>query len=388
LTRLESTDEGPRKPLRAFPIANRRVSEVLELLEGLLDAGVLEQSAKRAAEPTDPGVQGATASIPASASISVPVSAPRTTPEVTLAADEATSRILAFGEARLLDELGRLIDELDVREAQVLIEALVVTLTESQTRALAVELQSLATVGTTSARFASIFGQGSIDPATSTIPAVTAPGFSAVVLDPGDFSAVVRALETLNRGRSLTTPKVLVNNNVQATLDATLQTPYASTNASTTVATTSFGGTLDAGTRVTVKPQVADGDQIVIEYSVSLSSFVGEAADPALPPRRQETRLASVVTIPDGFTVVVGGLEIETEGVAESRVPWLGDIPIVGALFKERSRTTTKSRFFVFLRCSVMRSVGFEDLKYASDRDVALAGVGDGFPVLEPRVIR
>ena len=63
------------------------------------------------------------------------------------------------------------------------------------------------------------------------------------MLDPGSFSAAVRALETINKGRSVTMPKVLVNNNQKAVLDSVLQTPYSSTNASTTVATTSFGGT-------------------------------------------------------------------------------------------------------------------------------------------------
>ena len=58
--------------------------------------------------------------------------------------------------------------------------------------------------------------------------------------------------------------------NEEATLASTLQTPFASTNASNTVATTSFGGTFDAGTTISVKPQVADGDQLVIDYSVSV----------------------------------------------------------------------------------------------------------------------
>jgi general secretion pathway protein D len=126
----------------------------------------------------------------------------------------------------------------------------------------------------------------------------------------------------------------------------------------------------------------------VMEYTVSLSSFVGESALDELPPPRQENRLTSVVTIPDGFSVVVGGLEVETEGDGESRIPWIGDVPLVGELFKSRSTTKTKSRFFVFLRCSVMRTHGFEDLKYTSRRELDAAGLDDGLPTMEPRVIR
>ncbi|MCC7011090.1 MAG: hypothetical protein IT454_00895 [Planctomycetes bacterium] len=384
ISRLNDVEEGPRRPLRAFSIRNRRVSDVLALLEGLLDAGVLEDpnAPVETARPAE-AVQGATGPITRQGN-----SRPRKGAEVTLAADEATNRILAFGEARVLDELGRLIEEVDVREAQVLVEALVLSLSESKTRELGVELSKIGSRDGRSWNLSSLFGLGVPDPSGSSIPAQVAAGASAVVLDPGEFSAVVRALESLNEGRSLTIPKVLVNNNVQATLDSTLQTPYASTNASNTVATTSFGGTLDAGTRVTVKPQVADGDQIAIEYTVSLSSFVGEALSAELPPPRQENRLTSAVTIPDGFTVVVGGLEVETEGEAESRVPWLGSVPLVGELFKDRSKTRTKSRFFVFLRCNVIRAARFEDLKYESARALDAAGLDDVWPTLEPRVIR
>lgn len=392
LTRLDETPQGPGKPLRAFSIRNRRVSEVLGLLESLLDAGVLEQPGTSDAEQSagagapSPGSQGPTAPIPdprASA-----VGAVRQSDAVTLAADEATNRILAFGEATVLDGLARLIEQIDVREAQVLVEAMVLSLSESDSVQLGVELQKVGMQKSTFYSLASLFGLGAPDPTEPSIPALEGQGATAVLLDPGEYSAVVRALSVVNEGRSLTSPKVLVNNNVQATLDSTVQTPYSSTNASTTVATTSFGGTLDAGTRVTVKPQVADGDQVVMEYTVSLSSFVGEAASPELPPPRQENRLSSVVTIPDGFTIVLGGLEVETEGEATSRVPWLGEIPLLGALFSNQSRTRTKARFYVFLRCSVMRNAAFEDLAYQSERALDAAGLDDGWPVLEPRVIR
>ncbi len=393
LTRLDETPEGPGKPLRAFSIRNRRVSEVLTVLESLLDAGVLEQPGAAGAGSKAAGAnagasaaaQGATGQIPSS---TVAVGAVRQADAVTLAADEATNRILAFGEASVLDGLGRLIEQVDVREAQVLVEALVLSLSDSHSRQLGIELQKTGVRDGVLYSLGSLFGLGSPTPSSPAIPAISAQGGTAVVLSPGDYSAVVRALSNLNRGRSLTSPKVLVNNNVQATLDSTVQTPYASTNASTTVATTSFGGTLDAGTRVTVKPQVADGDQVVMEYTVSLSSFVGEAVSAELPPPRQENRLSSVVTVPDGFTIVVGGLEVETEGEASTGVPWVSEIPLLGALFKDQSRTRTKSRFFVFLRCSVMRGAAFEDLAYRSGRALDAVGLDDGWPELKPRVIR
>jgi general secretion pathway protein D len=292
------------------------------------------------------------------------------------------------GPPRLLDELGRLIEGLDVQHPQVLVEAMIVTLTESEMRDLSVELQKVGTDDGTLWRLASLFGAGSPDPAASALPLAGGTGALGVVLDPGSFSGVLRALETVNHGRTRNMPKVLVDNNQTAHLDSVLQQPYATSNTSTNLATISFGGTLDAGTSVEVTPQITDGDQLLVEYQVSLSTFVGDSADPTLPPPRQETKLASQATVPDGYAVVVGGIEVETETDAESRVPFLGSIPLLGNLFKSQSKTRTKSKFYVCLRCSVLRSATLEELRFISAPALAVAGIGDGLPVVEPRIIR
>ncbi len=383
LSRIESSEADVRIALRAYSIRHRDVDEFLGLLESLLQGTPLpevshgEDAAEtptRDALPPPPSLVGG-----------------RPVPEasdLSLSKDSGTNRILAIGPPRLLDELGRLILDLDVQHPQVLVETLIVTLSDSETRDLAVELQKIGTEDGTLWRLASLFGTGVPDAADVVLPQAGGLGGEGVILDPGSFSGLLRALETVNRGRTLNVPKVLVNNNQTAHLDSLLQQPYATSNTSTNLATISFGGTLDAGTSVQVTPQITDGDQLLIEYQVSLSTFVGDSSDPTLPPPRQETKLASQATVPDGYTVVVGGLEVEAETEAESRVPWLGSIPLLGNLFKSQSKTSTRSRFFVFLRCSVLRSASFEELRYMSRPALAAAGVDDGLPVVEPRVIR
>jgi general secretion pathway protein D len=386
--RLEETKTGPGRPIRSFPVKNRGVEELRDLLEGLLAKGALATTAPAETEPEQPAkpAQGPTA--PLSAEAPPPPAAAEPGSEVIIAVDKGTNRLIAMGEPRLLDQLGRLIEELDVKHTQVLIEAISVALTDDQMRGLGVEMQKIGASGDVAVRLASLFGLGSPDPAGNMVQPASGTGFAGVVLDPGNFSAIVRALETVNQGRVLTAPKVLVNNNQQAELNSVTQSPYASTNASQTVATTSFGGTLDAGTQITVTPQIAEGDLLVLDYTVSLSRFVGESSDPALPPPRQENKLHSVATIPDGYTVVVGGLEVDTEGEASSRVPVLGSIPVLGALFASTSKSRTRSRFFVFIRANVLRSGGFEELRYLSQADLDASRVDDGWPVLEPRIIR
>ena len=406
IQRLDAVPAEARRPVRVFAIRNRSVNEIVDVLTQLIEAGVLEGGAYEAS-----GNQKATTSrqqtqrtvLPQSAEPVPPAQAEqrgsdqrRATgsssitgePSLVLTADEGTNTLIATGDARRLAQLEQLIGQLDVRQPQVMIEVMVVSLTEGQTLDLGVELEKLQVYGETLITLSSLFGLGTAGIfGAADSAAAGGAGFTGVALNPGDFRTLVRALETLNEGRSLNIPRVLVNNNQQATLDSVLQAPFLSTNASNTIATTSFGGTQDAGTTVTVTPQIAAGDHLILEYAVSLSTFVGESSDPGLPPPRQQSNLQSVVTIPDGYTIAVGGMEIESTAEAISQIPLLGDIPLIGELFKNRSRSTTRSRFYVFIRANVLRHDGFEDLKYLSDRDVLVADVDDGWPVVKPRVI-
>lgn len=431
MQRLDSMPAEARRPLKVFAIRNRSVTQIVEVLMRLVEAGVLDageiqtlpiesdapdqaRSVERIPAPPlvadSAGISRATSehtnavqreSETASPTARQPSSTgpnaivPRTLrgdkeqkrPSLTLTADEGTNTLIAVGEPRLIEQLDDLIRRLDVRQPQVMLEVMVVSLSEADTLDLGVELKKIELSGSTAITLSSLFGLGTpLSGIPSSIPA--GRGFSGVVLSPGDFSVVIRALQTLNLGRTLSLPKVLVNNNQQATLDSVLQQPFISTNASDTVATTSFGGSDNAGTVITIKPQIAEGDHLILEYTVTLSAFVGEAADPSVPPPKQSNNLSSVVTIPDGYTVVVGGLESVREADGVSQVPILGSIPLLGEAFKSRSQSSTKSRFYVFIRSEVLRHEGFEDLKYLSDRDAAASGVDDGWPQVEPQVIK
>ncbi len=410
--RLNAIPAEARRPLRTFQVRNRPVGEVIEVLERLLASGVLAEAAEvpslpNGEPPVLPSSDQPTAPRLVPGSPQNPVSTPSTDTSstrsqqaregrdsatgeerqgLTLTADETTSTIIAMGEPRLLDQVRRLIDELDVRQPQVMVEILIVSLTESQTLDLGVELEKIEVSGDVRISLSSLFGLSTVTDGVRSVG--NARGGSALVLSPGDFSVVVRALETINDGRSLNVPRVLVNNNQEASLNSVLQQPFVSINAFDTIATTSFGGTQDAGTVVTVKPQIAQGDHLIVDYSVTLSSFVGESADPSLPPPRQENRLQSVATIPDGYVVALGGIEVTSQSKGVSQVPGLASIPIVGELFKNRSRTENRSRFYIFIRPSVLRRLDFEDLRYLSEAPIDATGIDDGWPKVEPRVIR
>jgi general secretion pathway protein D len=395
LDRLDaSAAQGNQRTVRAFAIKNRPVKDLRESLDQMVSTGIINADlAPRSPDlapwppvgtPTAPGPPPATQPSKPRA----PNGAQPAAPPLVLSADEATNTLIAMGEPAMLSSLESLIQSLDVRQPQVLLEVLIVSLSESQTLDLGVEIEKLITSGDTRTTLASLFGLSTRSSAGDPTPG-TGSGFTGLVLSPGDFSVVLRALQTLNKGRSLSLPRLLVSNNQQATLDAVLTQPYASTNASNTVTTTSFGGSQDAGTQVSLKPQIAGGgDHLNLEYQVSLSAFVGSPSTANLPPPRQANKVQSAAALPDGYTVVVGGIELTSEGKNVSQVPGLGNIPVLGEAFKSRTNTASRSRFYVFIRATIQRSGSFEDLKYASDVAGSAAGIDDGFPKVEPLVLR
>lgn len=423
IQRLDSVEQSAM-PFRSFPIKNRPVGDLMATLSALVQAGVLDSGAasgnaddrssiagsasqRSGRTNTPPPAPGSTqSSTPNSSSLAAPPSAailpsntapstqPRTStgstnpsPRITLTADEATNTLIAVGEARLLAQLERLLPTLDVRQPQVMLDVLLVSVNDSESLDLGIELERIGKVDGAAYRLASLFGLSTVT-GGARVPAV-GNGFTGTVLDPGEYSVIVRALQAINKGNSLSRPKLLVANNQQATFSSVLQQPVQQlTRTGSNDTTFSFGGTEDAGTTISVKPQIAHGDHLVLTYAIKLSAFVGASTAPGLPPPKQQNAVDSVSTIPDGHTAVVGGLEILTNSNGTTQVPLLGQIPLVGELFKNRSNSVTRTRFFVFIRASVLRSNSFEDLKYLSDTDAKAANISDGFPEVHPHPIR
>jgi type II secretory pathway component GspD/PulD (secretin) len=380
------------QPVRVFSIRNRSSLELANLLNRLVGTGFLTLAQSASSDPLS-------VSEPPSALPIVPVPDVALPPpllpvaltreargRLLLSADEATNTLFATGDALLIDKVAELIETLDVMASQVMLEVLILNLSDSDAVDLGVEIRGLKDKGTI-VSLSSLFGLGVPDPGgTAALPSLS--GFTGVVLNPGDFSVLVNALQVLNKGRALNIPKVLVNSNQKANLASVLQTPFLSTNATTVIATTTFGGTQDAGTTIEVRPQIAEGDHLVLEYSIVLSTFVGAASDPSLPPPRQQNNLHSVATIPDGYTVALGGLETMSETELTKRVPYLASLPLLGALFRSRSTVTTHSRFYVFIRASILRSANFQRLEFLSDLDMHRADLEPGWPEVEPALIR
>lgn len=368
------------RQLATVPVHHRDASALAGKIESTLLALAGLDSGTRFEEPLQPEVRD-------SAEITT-AAEPSRRPDtlVSIDSDEDTNSLIVIGTPVEIEQVRELVDELDIPAVQVQLEVLLLSLSESDTFDLGIELTKIQETGGTTFRLSSLFGLG-VDAAAATLPGA-ATGGTGVVLDPGEFAALVAALETLNEGRSLSMPSVLVANNQTADFNSVLQQPVVNLDITDAISSQSFGGFEDAGTNISVDPQILAGDRLNLTYSVTLSTFVGESSSPSTPPPRQQNQLSSAVTIPDGHTVALGGIELQTEAYAESGIPLISSIPWLGELFKTRSRSDSRTRFYVFIRANVHRDPMLERLRYASDQLVDELDLPDGWPEIEPRVIR
>ena len=269
--------------------------------------------------------------------------------------DERSNKVFVTDVPSRLEALRRLVQEIDVAPRQVLIEARIVEANKDFARDVGVRL------GLGDARSRSLGGAGQIGFGTTTLGGGFTPeqavsggvapitSFSSMNLSLFNNAATrflnleLSALETDERGRIVSSPLVLTANRVAASIEQGVEIPYqeASSSGATSV---SFK---KAVMSLRVTPQITpDGRlQLAIEVNKDRPLF-----DPRFEVPSIETKnVKSEVLVENGGTVVIGGIYQETEETNVARVPVLGDLPVVGALFRNTQRTSDRSELLVFI---------------------------------------
>lgn len=294
-------------------------------------------------------------------------------PDYVLTIDEHTNSILAIGTRVFHAQLEALIEDLDKRRPQVLIEMTLVSMTASDSLDLGVEMEALDLGDGWDYLLFSNFGLSSIDVATGQRVLTPGLGGNGVLIGPDEAPIILKALATHANARVISTPKLLVSDNTQGTLRNVDEAPFTSVNASDTVATTSFAGFESAGTTLTVTPHISEGEHITLEYELSFSNFAGGSSNTAVPPPRTTSSFTSTVEVPDGYTVVTGGLVTDNKSDSVNQVPLLGAIPLLGKLFQSSSQQNTQTKIFAFIRPVILRDDRFADLKLISLKEAEVA---------------
>lgn len=284
--------------------------------------------------------------------------------DVFVIADEPNNQVVVKAPLKLQPQIKRLIDKLDLRRPQVYIEAQIIAITDSQNFRLAVEAQAIIGQWAYNTNFGlSTFGtDGSLDGTKDVLTNLA--GLTTALIRSKYVPFVVNALQNNTGARIVATPQVLVDDNVEAEVRAEDQQPTLTTSQGTSTTQQSFGGFESAGPRLIVTAQISEGGYMKLNYEITLSAFQGDPISPGVPPARQENTIrAESVTVPSDSTIVVGGLTFQSNQDIVVKVPLLGDIPLLGTLFRDTRKNDRKTTFFVFITPKIMRDPNFADLR-------------------------
>ncbi len=299
--------------------------------------------------------------------------------------DTKTSSLLVIATPSDFNEIRKILDKLDVRRPQVMIEAAILEVRDDDDFQFGVEVATVDGFANRSneprASFATSFGFSDIVDASGVpvgdaggIPAGRAPSLGAgglFMLNKGsafDIPLLVRFLKTQADTNVLQQPMLIVNDNEEATIQ--IQTEIQTvqlTNLGTGQGTQqSAGEFVEAGITMLVTPQISQDGYVNLQIDLDITSFIGESATPGISPPRQQRRLTTFVTVPDSSTIAVGGLKSSESSKTVTKIPLLGDIPLIGELFKSQRTVERRTNLYIFLRPKILKDANFADLKEES----------------------
>ena len=299
---------------------------------------------------------------------------------ISIQADISLNAIVVRADPGTMSEIQEILRQLDIRRAQVLIEAAIVEVSVDATRAIGIEA-GVADAGGESVPFASTTLNGIISNLLSSISAtvvdgkidpvqgiasVGSPTLAVARLDPDgvSFGAILNAIAINTSADLLSTPSILTLDNEQASILAGQTVPFRTGSFTSTNNGASNPFTTiqrqDIGIELTVTPHIHDDSSIRLEVSQTVENVIntgleiGEAgfSDVVTNKRSIETTILA----DDRQTIVLGGLIQDDVRATRKKVPLLGSIPFLGRLFQNRSTTRTKVHLLVFLRPTIQRT--------------------------------
>jgi len=289
-------------------------------------------------------------------------------------ADESLNALVVKGDPGLMSEIAEIIAQLDVRRAQVQIEAAIVELTIVENENIGVELgvvdASGGTVPLVNTGTGAIGGllsslipdgtTGEISP-ISALGAATTPTLAAarVNLNGVSFGAIVQAINTNTNANLLSTPSITTLDNEEARITVGQEVPFltGSFTTSTDGASNPFStiSREDVAIELIVTPHVHDGSSVRLEVSNEVEDVLpstGDAVDVVTSKRTIET----TVLAEDQEIIVLGGLMQDDITNTKTKVPFFGDIPLLGRLFRSTTQDKEKRALLVFLRPTIIRN--------------------------------
>jgi type IV pilus assembly protein PilQ len=303
-------------------------------------------------------------------------------PRGSLSFDERTNTLLVQDTADKLADIRRLVQTLDVPVKQVLIEARIVIVSDTFERDLGARFGVTSAQKNGSNGLLSITGNGKgadtmtqsaignlgtsgrVTPVTTPIldnryqvnlPSAHTNGSIGVSLLGGSYIVDLELTAAQNEGKSetISSPRVITANQKQATIMQGVEIPYQE-SASSGATTTQFK---NAVLSLKVTPLITPDNRVILDLDVaddSVGQLVQSATGGAVPSI--DTReIVTQVLVNDGQTVVLGGILDTTKSKTANKVPWLGDIPVLGNLFKSTTNVNNKTELLIFITPKILR---------------------------------
>jgi len=356
-------------------------------------AGKLKEQISATVAITGGGAPGA-AGAPGGGGGGVAASADRST---TIWAEPETNALVITAPAKVMRSLRAIVDKLDIRRAQVLVEAIIVDVQVQKNAELGVNWAVWSDEGNNripAGAFLSPVGgvnlvqlAQAVDNPSSVpaggLPAGTTFGIGRIASTGVNFAAMIRAIQGDSNTNLISTPSAVTMDNQEAQIKVAQEVPFI-TGQFTNTGSTNNGEVnpfttvqrQEVGTILKITPQVNQGGALVqLKISIESSALSGTTGDAGSAITNKRT-IDTNVLIEDGGIVVLGGLIQEGDTRGEQRVPYLGRIPVIGELFKTRSRNNEKRNLMVFLRPKILND-GFAaaietDAKYNYMREEQL----------------
>ncbi len=352
------------------------------------------QQPQAQAQPTAAmqGQQGQLGGAPLSQTPQQPTTLPSGGPAGFIQADAATNTLIITASEAVYRNLRTVIDKLDARRAQVYVESLIVEVSAEKAAELGVQWLGLSGDGTSAYRVGG--GTAFSTAGNNIINQAIASSSTGTPLAPGNgltlgvfrqiggrlgLGALARALENDVNANILSIPNLITLDNEEARIIVGQNVPFI-TGQYTTQASGGAAGVnpfqtierRDVGLSLRVRPQISEGGTIKLAIYQETSSIRDTANAAGIITNKRS--IESNVLVDDGQIIVLGGLIQDELQNGNEKVPGLGDIPVIGNLFKYQTRRNTKTNLMVFLRPTVIRT-GEQSASVLADRYDFIRGV-------------
>lgn len=264
---------------------------------------------------------------------------------------EETNAILVSATRNKWAELKTLLDRLDKRQPQVLIETALIEISNDFEKDIGFEYASVETPEGETQRG---FGFSSVGITTSDafgdarLPSPTAAGLTFGILDGEDLGIpfIVKAAQTRDDANILSVPSILVSNNKGAVVTSNDEVPYQTSNATQGTVAANFEFT-NAGITLAITPSISAQKYLRLHIRLEVSSFRGDGTNGGPPPKTTR-KIETYVSLPDGATMWLGGIIRDDLLENESGIPYLSEIPLIGFLFGRSIDRNIKTTLFFF----------------------------------------